>query len=156
MIKASAVTMVKNIGIHAIYPISLIVMYRCVFPPRILFSTGHLAQNGSFPHSMPTFTIVPIEKGPPVFPHLLYLCNLCNDRNIQYCTVLCHNCHGEFRSIEDWKEVIPEKEFMRSFQVALLHVLRCSNRLALQCNDIMVQLHYDCISTELMIASNKK
>ena len=29
-------------------------------------------------------------------------------------------------------------------------------RLALQCNDIMVQLHYDCISTEPMIASNKK
>ena len=82
--------------------------------------------------------IAPIEKGPPSLPHLLYLCNLCNDRNIQYCTVLCPNCHGEFHSIEDWKEEIPEKEFTRSFQVASLHVKMFQTRLALQCNDIMV------------------
>jgi hypothetical protein len=100
--------------------------------------------------------IAQIEKEPPSLPHLRYLCNLINDRSIQNHAVILPNCLGEFLSIENGKEEIPEKEFMRSFQVAWLLVQRCSQR-DLPCNAMTLwSNHYLCISFEPMLMSKKR
>jgi hypothetical protein len=124
--------MVKNIGIHAIYPICL-VYGTDGFPAKFLIFNGAFGAEWSISPLTAHIYITPIEKGPPSLPHLLYLCNLSNDRNIQNHTVICPNCLGEFLSIENGKEEMPEKEFMRSFQVALLLVQRCFQQ-DLHCN----------------------
>ena len=96
-------------------------------------------------------------KGPPLLPHLLYLCSLSNDRNCQTCTVFCLNRLGEFLSVENGKEEISEKEFIRSFQVAWLLVRRCFQQ-DLHCNAMASWCNCSIIAFQLnqFVISNKK
>ena len=133
MVKARVVIMVKKYW----YPCHLPYLHDCkvwmCFPAKSLIFDGMFGTKWSISPLAAHIYIAPINKGPPLLPHLLYLCNLSNDRNIQNCTVICPNRFGEFLSIESGKEEIPEKEFTRSFQVTLLHVRRCFQQ-DLHCN----------------------
>ena len=92
------------------------------FPTKTLIFDGVFGAEWSISPLTAHIYIAPIEKGPPLLPHFLYLCNLSNDRNSQTCTVFRLNRLGEFLSVENGKEEIPAKEFMRSFQVAFKDV----------------------------------
>ena len=126
------------------------------FPAKTIIFDGAFGTEWSISPLTAHIYIAPIEKGPPSLPHLLYHSNLSNDRNIQNHTVICPNLLGEFLSIENGKEEIPEKEFMRSFQVSWLLVRRCFQK-DLHCNAMASwSNHYRCISSEPMIMNNKK
>ena len=144
MVKASVVIVVKNYW----YPCHLPYLPHCKvrmrFPAKSRIFNGALGAEWFISPLTAHIYIAPIEKGRPSLPHLCYLCSLSNDSRDKNHAVILPYCLGEFLSIGNGKEEIPEKEFIRSFQVAWLLVRRCFQQ-DLHCN-AMTSLLNHCIA----------
>ena len=127
------------------------------FPAKTLIFDGAFGAEWSISPLTAHIYFATIEKGPPSLPHLLYLCNLSNDRNPQTRTVFHLNQLGEFLSVENGKEEIPEKGFTRSFQAALLCFGWCFQQ-DLHCNAMTSWCNCSMIAFQLnqFVMSNKK
>ncbi len=107
VVKASVVIVVKKYWYPSHLPYLPHCKVRMRFPAKCHIFIRALGAEWFISPLTAHIYIAPIEKGPPSLPHLLYLCNLSNDRNIQNHIVLCPNHLGEFLSIENRNEEIP-------------------------------------------------
>ena len=142
-------------GIHAIYHICLIVRYGCVFPSSLLFLMGRLARN-CLPTHCPHLHCANWKGTSFAPPSPLSL----QSQQWHKHSELHSDLPQSFWWVPYNRKWEGRNTRERVYKILSGGIASCPKmfptRLALQCNDIMIQSHYNCISTEPMITSNKK